>query len=862
MISDSALLFEVTFQMKMKLIVAMLCLALLCMPCLGQEKTAEDWTAEGLRLAANGSASLEPALYAFEQAIRLDPESIDAWYQKAEAHRTLSRVAFQKALDLSISWLDRDPHDPLAWQSKGAALDGLDRDAEADEAYLRSIQLLNQRLEKDPTDGESWFLKAENYANMKMNEEAIWAYDRVIELDHRPRLLDAWNTKAIFLAAMGRYDESLLASEEALKIDPKSETAHVNKGYVLRKLGRQAEADFAFSKAQAVRRGEGSGFSCVQASDLARDNRSSLVRGKEQLRQSSFEEALESFDLAIRQDPRNAEAWTNRGFALGGLRRTEESIAAYQKALQLTNATLQNQPDNATSWFVRGDALSGLGRDELALCAYDEALQIEPDNAEFWSARGTALQTLGLITQNLSTFQESLAAYDRSLDLNPDDSLVWLQKGAVLAIMAYQLPRAEQTSAFEDAIRAYDWALEVDPSHVEAWISKGNVYTSLGLIDGNLSWFNQSLFACDQAISLTPETQTRRLAMALEAKAVSLSLMGRSLFRQGLGGEEASSMQQEALKLYDRVLELDPVYVRMGASQNRAALLMELGRQDEADLALQGSLEPYDEIIQSDPDSSVAWVGRAILLRELGKYDEAILSLDKAISADPRYLLAWEIKGSILCEDVGEYGQSLKVFELVLASDSNSTGALLLTASALHALGRDEEALAAYNRTLDRDPELSRAWYGRGEALRALGREDQAIIAYDRAIELSTFGPDRYSLIGKGLALQSLGRRKEAKEAFYEALRDYDRVVGRNPRNSQVLKAKGDALLGLGRPDEALKAYESAIELNPRFIAAHLGKCLALKARGDQAGAETAWDLAKELGYQGGHKSPSILFEG
>ncbi|OPY44638.1 MAG: lipoprotein NlpI [Methanosaeta sp. PtaU1.Bin028] len=215
--------------------------AILCMCAGAQEYKTDYWMDAADRHMQNGS--LEEAMIAYDRALQLEPEHIGAWNQKAVAHQVLSQRAFQKALDLSKSWLDRDPDDPLAWQSMGAALDGLYRDEEADEAYLRSIQLLNQRLEKDPTDGESWFLKAENYANMKMNEEAIWAYDRVIELDHRPRLLDAWNTKAIFLAAMGRYDESLLASEEALKIDPKSETARVNKGYVLRKLGLESGAE-------------------------------------------------------------------------------------------------------------------------------------------------------------------------------------------------------------------------------------------------------------------------------------------------------------------------------------------------------------------------------------------------------------------------------------------------------------------------------------------------------------------------------------------------------------------------------------------------------------------------------------------
>ncbi len=47
-----------------------------------------------------------------------------------------------------------------------------------------------------------------------------------------------------------------------------------------------------------------------------------------------------------------------------------------------------------------------------------------------------------------------------------------------------------------------------------------------------------------------------------------------------------------------------------------------------------------------------------------------------------------------------------------------------------------EEALSAFDRAIQVDPEYALAWYNRGHALRALGRDEEADAAYEKAISL------------------------------------------------------------------------------------------------------------------------------
>jgi len=228
----------------------LLMLIALCDFVLAQENTTDNWLNKAYRLSAN--ESFDEALQAYDSVLKIDPDNYTALINKGHDLKALAVDSYNGALAITTRILEDNPNDALAWQGKGAALSGLDRHGEDDQAYAKAIEVLNQTIEKNPEDGEAWFLKAENYANMQNAEAALAAYEKVIELNYTPRIKTAWVTKAILLAKLQRYDVALQASDKATELSPESASAWSTKGYVLKKLGRQSEADATFAKAREL----------------------------------------------------------------------------------------------------------------------------------------------------------------------------------------------------------------------------------------------------------------------------------------------------------------------------------------------------------------------------------------------------------------------------------------------------------------------------------------------------------------------------------------------------------------------------------------------------------------------------------
>ncbi|MFQ6106512.1 MAG: lamin tail domain-containing protein [Thermoplasmata archaeon] len=132
-----------------------------------------------------------------------------------------------------------------------------------------------------------------------------------------------------------------------------------------------------------------------------------------------------------------------------------------------------------------------------------------------------------------------------------------------------------------------------------------------------------------------------------------------------------------------------------------------------------------------------------------------------------------------------------------------------------------EEKIRHYERLLEVDPTLERAWLKKAELLIELGRYDEAIECYDRASELNPEMEDQYKI-----EVLNILRSKEDValvpepaeeiagediEAIERAIRHYDALLRLDPTLKMAWQTKGELLEKLGRHDEAVDCYGKAI---------------------------------------------------
>jgi tetratricopeptide (TPR) repeat protein len=121
-------------------------------------------------------------------------------------------------------------------------------------------------------------------------------------------------------------------------------------------------------------------------------------------------------------------------------------------------------------------------------------------------------------------------------------------------------------------------------------------------------------------------------------------------------------------------------------------------------------------------------------------------------------------------------------------------------------MGRDDQALADFNRALERNPEDASALAGRGETYWAMKRYDQALADLNRALELNP--EDASALARRGETYQAMGCHEEA-------LADFNRALELKPDHTWVLLWRFRTYEAMERYEEALADLNRIIELGP-----------------------------------------------
>jgi superkiller protein 3 len=144
--------------------------------------------------------------------------------------------------------------------------------------------------------------------------------------------------------------------------------------------------------------------------------------------------------------------------------------------------------------------------------------------------------------------------------------------------------------------------------------------------------------------------------------------------------------------------------------------------------------------------------------------------------------------------------------------------------------GNFDLAVLAWNKAVEIDPTMVKAYNYMGRAYYTQGMMEEAITAYKKAAEIDPTHPDVH--INLGIALRYNGM-------IDEAIEEYNKALEINPFSAIAFDEIGNALAKQEKYNEAIQAYKQAITFNPEYPEPHnhLGVVYLLKGMSKEASA-------------------------
>ncbi len=371
----------------------------------------------------------------------------------------------------------------LIWYDKGTNL--YERSM-----YKKAAHAFEQGILLNAEDGDLNYNMGLNYEALKDHSKALSCYEKTLQKS--PDDPDAWRRKGEMLQELDRYDDALIAFNEAIKRH-EDEDVWFSKGEVLQELKRYDDAIDAYKKTltfdahdtntlfnlatvlQNKKDYTGALDYLNRVLDITPDDVDSLYqRASIYDDMEKYPEALADFEACIAIKPDDADIWFDKAVTLEKMEEPEKSLKAFQKSISL------NKSDPVT-WFRKGSLLESIGKQEEALKAYEKAIEINPNYFE-------ACYNIATLQAFRKEYPKALESYKHVIQINPKNADTWFSLGTVY----------ENIKEYDKALEAYNKSLSLNEAEAEAWYNKSVVLKKLGRDDES----NKSL---EKATSIDPD---------------------------------------------------------------------------------------------------------------------------------------------------------------------------------------------------------------------------------------------------------------------------------------------------------------------------------------------------------------------
>jgi len=644
------------------------------------------------------------------------------------------REAYDRAIEDYTAWLALRPGQPEIYSRRAMACCA----AGSQEQGLKD---LTAALKLDPDHVAALAGRGMIYLQLGAWDQALADFDAAIARDRRNPSLQLHRGRA--LIARGDYARAVEALTQALHLDPHHDAAHA-----WRALARRRESAVPSDEAIQAMLADFDTAIEIQPDHVGYH----LYRAEVRLGAGDFAGAAADCSFVLAREPESGEAHALRGIA-------RQRLGDSAGAVEDCTAAIDREADSADVYVARAFAQEDLDSGEEALGDCDAALELNPDDAVACNLRGTIRLKMGDV-------DEAAEDFEAAIKMQPDWALPYANRGNVC--------RARGDN--EGAVREYSRALELDPQLVFAHLNRALAWADRQEDEKALEDFAAALRIAPDIAGAYMERawlRTRReeydeaLADLNEALRLQPDLAPAYFHRGRLHLQQGN--YDEALRDFDRVIDLVPDLA--AAYSSRGSVWIQKGEPDKADA-------DFQQAVVCEPGMAEAFALERLLLEAAyhgrrEEFDEAINRATEAIEMDEECLPAYAMRAGAhwyseqLVEAIDDYSR-------LIEEDGDDFHALAARGQVYAELGEFDLALADLERAIALGRKragktgLAYAYNGRALALAGLGRLQEALRDFDRSLQDC---PDNAWLdYNRGLVFHHLGRNREAAACFQQAL--------------------------------------------------------------------------------------------
>ncbi len=506
----------------------------------------------------------------------------------------------------------------------------------------------------------------------------------------------------------------------------------------------------------------------------------------------------------------------------------EGPARAKVESMQTTLAALVLRDDVRPSELA--EAFGRLGQLYHAYRLLDSAEQCYSNSSKLAGNDYRWSYYLGLVHYSQGELETAVTDFERVLALRPDDVPTHVHLGNALLDLDRHDPARQR----------FERVLTLEAEHAAAIFGLARVASAKGDLQAAVGRFKRALELEPEASAIHyPLGQAYRQLGELDRAREHLEQRGdrEIAFADPLGNKVARLAKGTA---FDIVLSLAEAVDEVPDDEFLGFALSHFGDVKGSIEQLQNGLELERQSGASPLEQGrIHYVLGGLLVNDARDQD-AIVQFQRAIELVPELIDARIKLGNALAR-TEQPDEALAAYDEVLRRQPRHAGALLKRAALRMGLGQDDGAREDLETLLELTPEASEVHVRLATLLEKEGDLEGALVRFRAASELEMAPQERPRVF---YSLASLSRQRQR---YDDAVSYYRRAIEADPSYVPALADLAGLMAQLGRLQEAAESYAAWVELEPENLPPRLAEATALILSDQHRKARERLEQALEL---------------